>query len=302
MKLYPLIISALFTLFSAAAMAQSETGTETEQEIPRYDVEIVVFKNLRAPKSREFILPVSSPSKGKNVLDLSSAASVEAARELDFEILSGDEYRLLDVAVKLIQSNRYQLLAHVAWRQPGQEREQALPVWIRGGRIYGNEYTSIDNQIEFLEGLPETDNEDPAADQSFEFDEQTLESLELQLLEQQTLQAHQGLYELEGKITITLTRYLHVFTDLVLRRPRLSADTLPNNPAQDKYLAAYAADTRILNNHSLREHRRMRSKTLHYLDNPEFSLLVLITPYEAPEEIVEEAAETAPEPETTSSE
>ena len=42
-------------------------------------------------------------------------------------------------------------------------------------------------------------------------------------------------------------------------------------------------DTRILNNHSLKERRRMRSKKLHYLDSPEFSMLILITPYEAPE-------------------
>ena len=106
--------------------------------------------------------------------------------------------------------------------------------------------------------------------------------MELKLLEQQTMNMHQGLYELEGKITVALSRYLHTHTDLVLRRPRLSADSLPNNAAQDRYLAAYAADTRILNNHSLKERRRMRSRNLHYLDNPEFSLLVLITPYEKP--------------------
>ena len=70
----------------------------------------------------------------------------------------------------------------------------------------------------------------------------------------------------------------------MLRRPRLSADSLPSNAASERYLAAYAADTRILNNHSLREHRRMRSRNLHYLDNPEFSLLILITPYEKPAE------------------
>ena len=54
--------------------------------------------------------------------------------------------------------------------------------------------------------------------------------------------------------------------------------------AQQEYLVARAADTRILNNHRLMEHRRMRSKVLHYLDNPEFALLILITPYEAPAE------------------
>ena len=54
---------------------------------------------------------------------------------------------------------------------------------------------------------------------------------------------------------------------------------------------ALQSDTRILNNHSLKERRRMRSNVLHYLDSPEFSMLVLITPYEAPE--VVEAVEPA---------
>ena len=90
-----------------------------------------------------------------------------------------------------------------------------------------------------------------------------------------------------GKITIALSRYLHTYTDLVLRRPRLTVDQERRNVAQDQYLAAYAADTHILNNHSLKEHRRMRSKTLHYLDSPEFAILLLITPSEVPE-IIEE--------------
>ena len=101
---------------------------------------------------------------------------------------------------------------------------------------------------------------------------------------------HQGLYELEGKITIALSRYLHAYTDLVLRRPRLSAEALPSNAATERYLAAYAADTRILNNHSMKQNRRMRSRNLHYLDHPEFALLILITPYEKPAETTEPAA------------
>ena len=56
------------------------------------------------------------------------------------------------------------------------------------------------------------------------------------------------------------------------------------NAATDAYVAANRADTLILNNHRLREHRRMRSKNLHYLDSPEFGMLILITPYEVAEE------------------
>jgi hypothetical protein len=284
----------LATLFPGIGLAQTTTTTEA-RPIPRYDVEIIVFRNIQAPTSKEYILPVSSPSKGDKFLDLSSPGSLAAAAANGYELIPAAELRLLDVVARLVESSRYELLLHAAWRQPGLERDQVLPVWIRGGRIYGNEYTSIDNQIEFLESIPQLNSNQQNEDQNFAFDEQTLESLELQLLEQQSRKPqHQGLYELEGKITIALSRYLHTYTDLVLRRPRLTVDQKSRNAAQDSYLAAYAADTRILNNHSLKEHRRMRSKNLHYLDNPEFALLILITPYEVPEDFEEPPIETEP--------
>jgi len=284
---------ALAMLLPGIVLAQSTTETEAEL-IPRYDVEIIIFKNTQVPKSKEFVLPVSSPGKGDKILDLSSASSVATARKEGYELLPAAESRLLNVVAKLIESSRYELLLHVAWRQPGLELEKVLPVWIKGGRVYGNEYTSIDSQIELIESIPQLDVSQSNEDQAFAFDEQSLEALELQLLEQQSKNQHQGLYELEGKITIALSRYLHTYTDLVLRRPRLTVDPQLRNVAQDRYLAAYSADTRILNNHSLKEHRRMRSKTLHYLDNPEFALLILITPYKVPEDFVEAPIETEP--------
>ncbi len=288
-----LTVLALAMLLPGIGLAQTTTATEVEV-VPRYDVEIIVFKNIQAPTSKEFILPVSSPSKGDKFLDLSSAKSVAAAGADGYELIPADEFRLLDIVARLVESSRYELLLHAGWRQPGLERDKVLPVWIRGGRIYGNEYTSIDSQIELIESIPQLNSKQQNEGQDFAFDEQTLESIELQLLEQQSRKQHQGLYELEGKITIALSRYLHTYTDLVLRRPRLTVDPKLRNAAQDSYLAAYSADTRILNNHSLKEHRRMRSKNLHYLDNPEFALLILITPYEVPENF--EEAPIEPEP------
>jgi hypothetical protein len=279
---------ALAFLVSGAALAQTET---TPKVIPRYDVEIVIFKNLEVPKGREFILPVSLPGKADSYVDLSSASSIAAASEKGYEMLPSDEYRLIDTVAKLIESSRYQLLLHVAWRQPGLELEQVLPIWVKGGRIYGSEYTSIDSRIEFFATLPPPAPSEQPDGKVYAFDEQTLESLQIQSQEWQKRKEHRGLYELEGKITVALTRYLHVYTDLVLRRPRLSVDPQLSNSVQDAFLAETSADARILNNHRLKEHRRMRSKVLHYLDNPEFAMLVLITPYEVPEGFEEEPEE-----------
>ena len=281
MKLRFLIPLLLTALLPEAALAQAESDDEA---LRQYDVELVIFKNIKAPKSREFVLPVSSPSRDENMLDLSSASSVAAAAELGYTVLPNDDHRLLEMVERLVESARDEMLLHVAWRQPGLDREQAMPVWFRGGRVYGSEYASIDDRIDLLDKTAKSVPGDPQTETSFSFDEQTPEALELQQLEQQSARPQRGLYEFEGKITIALGRYLHAYTDLVFRRPRLTVDPVTDNQAQQEYLLARAADTRILNNHRLKEHRRMRSKTLHYLDNPEFALLILITPYEAPVE------------------
>lgn len=289
-------IVLLAALWPAYALAQSEQDpADAEEPIPLYDVEIVIFKNTQVPKSREFILPVSSPTKDAQMFDLASAESVAAAEEQGYRLLPTNEFRLIEEVARLVESPRYHLLAYTAWRQPGLERDKVLPVWIKGGRIFGNEYTSIDDQLDFIETNSAQDDAGDGSETQFEFDEQSLEALELQMLERQAATLHEGLYEMEGKITIALSRYLHTYADLVLRRPRRTADPVPNTAAQDLFLATYAADTRILDNHSLKEHRRMRSKNLHYLDNPEFSMLILITPYEVPEDFEEALPEEDPE-------
>jgi len=302
--LLPLTIASLLSTVIHAA---------DEVEIRFYDVEVIIFKNDRGPKSEEYVLPVSSPRFDDEILDLSSPLSIEAAKEKLFEIIPTEELRLNEQVISIVTSNRYSLLAHAGWRQPGLEKGQVMPIWIKGGRVYGDEYTSIDNQID-LEAMLEAEIfslEDPAdqgettlaeADQTLSDQaavETTVSAIPLSestepdpLLEAQIEDSDTespGLYELEGKITITLARYLHTNADLVLRKPRLSIEDPALDETEVSQLSAEnQSDTRILNNHSLQESRRMRSNTLHYLDSPEFSMLVLITPYEAPE-----ATETA---------
>ncbi len=247
----------------------------TEDEIRYYDVEVVIFKNNLGPKGQEYILPNSSPRKDGEILDLSSSASIEAAREKSYEIIPIEEMRLTETVLRIVNSTRYSLLAHVAWRQPGVEKDQALPIWIKGGRIFGEEFISIDNRMD-IELLAKTEYLGSESDSAFS----TIESPDTQDSE---YESDTSLYELEGKITIGLSRYLHTYADLVLRKPRLTIDPSIEVPGLEQSVIENLPDTRILNNHSLKERRRMRSNKLHYLDNPEFSMLILITPYEAPE-------------------
>ena len=247
----------------------------TSDELRFYDVEVVIFKNNLGPKGQEYILPDSSPQIDGDILDMSSSASIEAARERSYEIIPIDKMRLTDAVLKIVNSSRYSLLAHVAWRQPGVEKDQALPIWIKGGRIFGEEFISIDNQVDF-ELLAKT--EYLGSQDISEFS-----TVESSITQDSGVQPGADLYELEGKITISLSRYLHTYADLVLRKPRLTIDPSIEVPGLNASVIEDLPDTRILNNHSLKERRRMRSNKLHYLDSPEFSMLILITPYQAPE-------------------
>jgi hypothetical protein len=73
---------------------------------------------------------------------------------------------------------------------------------------------------------------------------------------------------LDGIATLGLQRYLYLSLDLVFR---------PDD-------AALASDGQPFGGWRLAETRRMRSKELHYFDNPTFGVLALITPRPAPEQ------------------
>lgn len=129
-------------------------------------------------------------------------------------------------------------------------------------------------------------------------------------------------YELEGSITLSVARYLHLHTRLwhtefepnfgqprgtwpeLPRRPnnRALPDTDPDaNQWQRPWDSSRSSAWDLsLNTHSshqdflqedylpsrivaLTQQRRMRSRELHYIDHPLFGMLIEITPYERPE-------------------
>lgn len=89
-------------------------------------------------------------------------------------------------------------------------------------------------------------------------------------------------HELEGFVTLSAERYLHIDTNLWLSRfaPNGGADA----PALPKAPFAIQEGGQVLNGYApdqiyvLQEQRRMRSGELHYQDHPRLGTLVLITP------------------------
>jgi len=264
------LVSCLFM----AVLPVSAQDTKSAEDTKFYNVEIIVFKNINVPKAHEFKLPTPSASRTENTLDLSDPKSLKKARASGFVPLTPKELSLQGSVDRIVKSSRYNLLIHTGWRQPGLDETQSIPVWIKGGKVFDSRYSSID--------------------QAVSADTRKNDSTQISPNQPTTLD---GLYELEGLVTITLSRYLHTRAELVLRKPADAASLIQQADefADTEQLEMMNLEGQLLLNYGLNEQRRMRSRKLHYLDHPEFGMLVLITPYEAPvaeEPVVSENAET----------
>ena len=152
-----------------------------------------------------------------------------------------DQYILADVANNLKRSGRYRILKHIAWRQPVVERKDSQPITIRAGRDFSDQFPErAYRHVEFS---------DTASDSSDISNE---------------------VKELAGTINIVITRYIHLYSDLVYRLPRPNPTAL--NDALDREL--------VLVDYAVNSHRRMRSRELHYIDHPLVGILIEATPIE----------------------
>lgn len=167
-----------------------------------------------------------------------------------FRLLGESEYQLADEIEAMSRRDGYRLLFHQAWVQPVPGRDDVELLRINGGNSYGQQH------------------------------------------------------ELQGYLELYVERYFHLTTDLQLihyaqtDNPfRLISDNLTSDanapfpglslsqgaPVYQSELSQQTNRERFFvatDSISLKQRRRMRSGDLHYLDNPEFGMLILITPLE----------------------
>ncbi|MGM0594441.1 MAG: CsiV family protein [Pseudomonadota bacterium] len=114
---------------------------------------------------------------------------------------------------------------------------------------------------------------------------------------------------LEGTLTLILSRYLHLRTDLLYREPleepAMQSGARSPGPSDEAAMGMPLSDEAAFSDdlflqaeeqahyqvYRMQQSRRMRSKELHYFDHPVFGLVVKVYPYELSEP---EQADEAP--------
>ncbi|MAT64797.1 MAG: hypothetical protein CMN57_04050 [Gammaproteobacteria bacterium] len=249
MLLHRLLLAALALLMTAAAPAADQ-----------YDVEIIVYASLEPDTGEEYWPALESGP------DLASAWYFDHTPAL--QPLPRKAYRLDAIAGALARSRQYRPLLHFAWRQPGWERDAALPVRVN---------------IPIGANLPVYPESHPLRAPG-------TVTAPSGLSPESALRGEMQL--LEGTLMVYRSRYLHLVADLVYQeRLGPSADSSP-----------YAEDGGVVYQPiRMQQSRRMRSNELHYLDHPRLGVIARITPVEAAEPS-ENAANTAEPPDASPTE
>ncbi|MBU2865179.1 peptidoglycan binding protein CsiV [Reinekea forsetii] len=169
-----------------------------------------------------------------------------------FVALSEFERQLNVQRLSLEGSRSHRVLFHEAWNQPVPNRDNVIPIRIDGGEKYGRQAELqgyIDLYVERYLHL----------------------NTRLTFLEYAKSQDPFSFFS-ESNTSGSATDAVDDFGGLSL----INADSLLNNrvsrKSDDYFISTSAA--------AMNENRRMRSKELHYFDNPKFGLIVLITPIE----------------------
>ncbi|MDH5738201.1 MAG: peptidoglycan binding protein CsiV [Gammaproteobacteria bacterium] len=251
-----------------------------EEDVRYYDIELIVYENLEPiPPEQKEVKPVSvSLEKQENAVTLGQAFTGSLPKKYDtayaFTPLQQEELQLSDEVNRIRESEKYRLLLHTGWRQPGLSNKEALD-------IYFKHLASPKSDV--VVPLPETPAASPSAETGANPDATPMPAEAAPEIDPQT--EIDG--ELQGVIKIVLARYLHLNIELLYKK-------LQGTGAVDLFDSNYVEERENDAVYYLKQTRRMRSVELHYIDHPVVGALVRITQFVPPEPVVEEPAAPVP--------
>jgi len=189
-----------------------------------------------------------------------------------FVLLKRDQFQLTNIFKKLTNSANYKPILHIAWRQPTLLPKKSQPVYI---------YTGMDQK------QPEPVFQTQPRNQ---FSEPVVFGRSSADVANETFAGPQ-MQQLSGTIRVSVSRYLHIATDLHYRAPvwlRETVEVVDTNSGsnissffgvQPTNTTNMVVEREVITDFRLLETRRMRSTEIHYYDNPKFGVIVMATPY-----------------------
>lgn len=243
-------------------------------------------------------------------------------------LLSADLLQLTDARQRLANGGAYKPMLHAGWRINIESKRRMAALKLVAGQNFGERYSSdgwehpieapaledamlnddepvaygianqqTENTVQAANGalpLEPEPTETPALSATEFTDSATLPAVQLPSAWQEldiTAEPKEykpAVWELEANLHIWLANWLHIETDMVLRRSGRKSPQEVNQPPEQLALAIEPTSTLIsdaatvpyLFKYQLAQFRRVRSLEIHYFDHPMMGMIVQIRPYD----------------------
>jgi Peptidoglycan-binding protein, CsiV len=246
------LISVLFFVLANSSFAD---------DMRYYDIEVIVIENLseKARTSENWPLQVNLTQAEKTVQLGQPVLSEWLPQDIDlkssYKVLNSSHYQLTSEVKKISESKTQRVIFHTAWRQPGLDKNQALPVYFK---------------------------HEVAAPHVIEDEESTETAENGEIVSTQKTNTSPSI--LEGILRVTLSRYLHLEAELTFKNkvPDMVKSDNPFSVLDNEDVRTEIQKQGVI--HLNQKRRRIRSNELHYIDHPVLGMLINITRYEKPED------------------
>lgn len=294
---------SVFSLIFTGVTATTALAADENTEIPWYEVEVIIFANQQKLAADTETWPEDVATAGyDHVLDLALPGFTPVKPNLPpintkaslktvsinsgdvygngaYVLLNKDFFQLTNIARRINSSSKYDVVLHLAWRQPTFDEDKSLPVFVFNGM------TERDPTPEPVSN--------PGQQQGYDF-------------YVNGLQTGPQFHWLSGTLKLSVSRYLHMEADLHMKLRKTKQEVIEESPPPEsggfgsffgiaKEPTPIMIERPVLQDYRLFETRRMRSKEIHYFDHPLMGIVVKVTPYEFDVPAPEPQTGTAPQ-------
>lgn len=290
-------------------------GNKDENDIPWYQVEIIIFANqdqqgmvsetwpeppdLGAFEFHDLIHPEDAQmlsSSAKKTVNKAPDFGAGAMTKMPtpFELMNPSELQLIPIAKKLSSSSKYKTLLHIGWRQPTLHPDNSKPIFIYQGVDTPMIQDPMNNPASQPKAKGNRFSTVPVTSVTYDSSQygQLMTPSEIDML------TGPDLNPFYGTLRLSVSRYLHLEANLNYRVPVVKEELVPVNMEDSIVGSGFqqniafteqgdAAEMRkqirnTLQNFNMFETRRMRSKEIHYFDHPLIGIIARVIPYEIP--------------------
>ncbi len=245
-------------------------------------------------------------------------------------LLDQSRLEMTELVKKMRWQKSTKPILHIGWRQPTLARHLAKPIHLFAGEDFSNQFNEQGQDKARLlveaDALAESkmlDQTDMVANiveqavdklpDEVETINQPLPAINIQEIVAELAQDEttdtKPLWRFDGFLKIYLNHYLFIETDFDLRKveqveQQIAADDVDNlsndtvvmtTESQASNMLEYAQQrTRLVNqltSHPMKQHRRVRSKEIHYFDHSTMGMIIQIRRFKIPEPITQIASE-----------